>query len=169
MRAANPRVGATSSAPATKSKPTTSTVASQTATTRSGLTQTLTYDNANDRLVSVTDPGGHQLTFAYDSRGRITTVTDPAGNPITYAYATLTDGTSNLVSVTYPDNRIRSYLYNEAGLSLGNVPHALTGIQDENGARYMSYSYDAFGRAVGEQNGNGATTPQHLRHHNLRD
>src|SRR5207342_3294633 len=33
---------------------------------------------------------------------------------------------------------------------------ALTGIQDENGARYMSYTYDASGRAVDEQNGNGA-------------
>ena len=124
--------------------------------TRSGLTQTLTYDNSNDRLLSVADPAGRQLTFAYDSLGRIATITDPAGKIVSYGYASFSDSTNNLVSVTYPDNRTRTYLFNEPGLSQGNVPHALTGIQDENGARYMSYTYDASGRAVDEQNGNGA-------------
>jgi YD repeat-containing protein len=122
-------------------------------TNRAGLTQTLAYD-ALGRLSAVTDPAGRRLLFAYDSfGGRLSTLTDPAGQVITYAYATLSDQSSNLTSVTYQDGRARTYLYNEATSSQGNVPHALTGIQDENGDRYGTYTYDGNAAAIGAKNG----------------
>ena len=41
-------------------------------------------------------------------------------------------------------------------MSQGNVPHALTGIEDENGERYGSYTYDGAGLAIGAKNGTDA-------------
>ncbi len=120
---------------------------------RAGRTQTLTYDlpvasGGDDdpgTLDIVTDDVGHQLHLTYDTQKRIATIIDPAGGIITYGY----DAQSNLTSVTYPDGSIRTYQYNEPGHTSGiNLPHALTGITDENGSRFATYTYDAQGRAI---------------------
>ncbi len=132
-----------------------------TITDRTGRTQTLTYDlplasGGDDdpkTLDVVTDDTGRQLVFTYDAYKRIATVTDPAGGVISYGY----DAQNNLVSVTYPDGRSKTYHYNEPEHTSGaDLPHALTGITDENGDRYATYQYQADGKAISTGHANGA-------------
>lgn len=115
-------------------------------TTRAGLTTTLAY-NAGGQLTTVTGPFGDTLRFVNDASGRITQMTVPDGGVFAYAY----DASNNLVSVTHPDGSIRKYLYGGAPF-----PHALTGIIDEDGNAYASWTYDAEGRAVTSQHAGGA-------------
>jgi YD repeat-containing protein len=141
--------------------------------TRTGLTQSLTYTDGTDGatsgnggfvldaagnptaavlpkgiLLRVADNFGRTLTFGYDALNRIVKVTDPAGGAISYGYSAQAS-LVNLTSVTYPDGRQRQYQYNEAAQTGGaNLPYALTGITDENGARFATFSYDSFGRAT---------------------
>jgi len=103
----------------------------------SGNTITLAYD-ASGRLITATGPFGHALSFAYDATGHLQTVTLPGGGTLTYGY-----GNDDLVSVTYPDTRIRSYHY-----ELAAQPHKLTGTTDEKGVRYATFGYDSQGRAA---------------------
>lgn len=115
-------------------------------TDRTGRSQTLTYD-ANAHLIRVTDNFGRQLNFTYDTNSRISTLTDPAGGLYHYAY----DANNNLASVTYPDGKSKIYHYENT-----SFPHALTGITDENGNRYATYTYDAQGRATSSEHAGGA-------------
>jgi YD repeat-containing protein len=103
----------------------------------------------------VTDPAGHQLVFSYDQSGRLSKVFDPAGNPFVYGYDLFVGG--HLISVTYPDAKVRGYLYNETVNTSGaNLPFALTGVTDENGGRYATYKYDSSGRAMSSEHAGGA-------------
>lgn len=139
-------------------------------TNRAGLSQTLAYD-AQGNLLSVTDPVGRTLRFDNDAQGRVVALTDPAGRAYAYTY----DANDNLTSVTYPDGSVRAYLYEDAAF-----PHALTGLIDENGARFATWTYDGSGRAVssthaggidktsvGYDFSNGATTVTDARGHAL--
>jgi RHS repeat-associated protein len=118
----------------------------QTIRFRSGRTLTLSYD-ARDHLIAVSSDVGRTLNFAYDTASRLATLTDPAGGVYRYTY----DARGNLSAVRYPDdtpqadsdNPVRAYLYEDP-----NFPHALTGIVDENNARFATWAYDAQGRAV---------------------
>lgn len=67
------------------------------------------------------------------------------------------DAAGNLASVITPDAKTRTYHYNESIYIEGgaNLPNALTGITDENGARYATYKYDAQGRAISTEHGTG--------------
>jgi len=127
---------------------------------RTGRTQNLTYDlsaafggdDDPETLDTVTDDTGRQLRFTYDAYKRIATVTDPAGGIITYGY-----DQSNLLSVAYPDGRSKTYHYNEPENTSGaDLPHALTGITDENGDRYATYQYAADGKAISTGHAGGA-------------
>jgi YD repeat-containing protein len=124
-------------------------------TDRTGLTQTLAYSSASTPitvapaaglLLRVTDSFGHQLNFTYDSNRRISTMADPAGGIYKYSY----DANNNLVAVTYPDGSSKSYHYENTAF-----PHALTGITDENGSRFATYSYDAQGRGISTEHAGG--------------
>lgn len=147
---------------------------------RAGLSQTLTYSDgttganggyvldatgaptatvlAAGKLIRVTDPAARTMQFGYDAAGRVVKMTDPAGGVYHYAYSgTLI--TDHLTTVTYPDSTVRTYLYGEtanvsatpdAGVS---YTHSLTGILDENGTRYASWTYDAQGRASSSEHG----------------
>ena len=110
-------------------------------TSRNGLSQTLTYD-AQGRLSAVTDTFGRTLIFSYDALGRVQGFTDPSGGVFSYAYAP--NGILN--QVTYPDTKVRTYHYEDV-----SVPFKLTGITDENGDRFATYSYDSAGRAVASE------------------
>ena len=118
-------------------------------------------------LLSVTDPFGRQLGFTYDAKGRVASMTDPAGGTYLFQY----DGPSgpananNLTRVTFPGGATRVYFYAEAANINGGVACAtppagqanlLTGIQDENGARFATYTYDCLGRATSSQHALGA-------------
>lgn len=119
--------------------------------------QTLAYDTSG-RLATVTDQGGRKLSFTYDANNRINTVTDPSGKTVQYAY----DGNNNLQTVTYPvvsgnAAQIRSYIYGEASATAGvSRPNYLTGIGDENGARFANFSYDTTGRAISSEHAGSA-------------
>ncbi|ODU13285.1 MAG: hypothetical protein ABS91_01175 [Thiobacillus sp. SCN 64-35] len=128
---------------------------------RTGRTRTLAYDlpvasggdDDPDTLDAVVDDAGRTLRFTYDAHKRIATVVDPAGGVISYGY----DPAGNLVSVTYPDGHARTYHYNEPAHTGGaDLPHALTGITDENGDRFATYQYQADGRAVSTAHAGGA-------------
>ena len=121
----------------------------------SGRTHSLTYnlpaesggDGDPDTLDSVSDTAGRQLRFTHDAQKRITAMTDPAGGLYHYAY----DAAGNLIGVTYPDGTTKTYHYEAP-----DFPHALTGITDENGQRYATWTYDAQGRAVSSEHAGGA-------------
>ena len=121
---------------------------------RGGQVQNLTYDGAG-RLANVAEaPFGRRLAFGYDASNRLISVTDPGDTVTRFAY----DPTGRLVSVTYPDltvsdhsdNPKRQYLYEDA-----RFPHALTGLIDENGIRYATWTYDADGRAISSEHAGG--------------
>ena len=126
----------------------------QTIQLRSGKTLTLSYD-ARDQLIAVTSDSGRTLNFDYNTSYRLETLTDPGGGVYLYTY----DVQDNLSSVRYPDdtplddtdNPVRSYLYEDP-----NFPHALTGIVDENNARFATWAYDARGRAILSEHAGGA-------------
>lgn len=113
---------------------------------RAGLAHSLAYD-AQGRLVAVSDPFGRRLAFGYDALGRIATMADPGGGVYRFGY----DGANNLASVRFPDGAVRQYLYEDPGL-----PHHLTGLVDENGARFASWTYDGLGRALSSEHAGGA-------------
>jgi YD repeat-containing protein len=71
---------------------------------------------------------------------RVTKITDPAGGIYRIAY----DSTlSNIASITFPDNKVRTFVYNEPANTGGaTFWNALTGIIDENGVRFATFKYD---------------------------
>lgn len=117
---------------------------------RNGYTQTLQY-NGSDQLASVTDSYGRALQFSYQN-GLLASVKTPDGLVLTYGYAG-TGGQSKLTSVTYSTTpqTSQAYLYENSAL-----PYALTGITDENGNRFATWTYDASGRGLTSQHAGGA-------------
>jgi RHS repeat-associated protein len=119
---------------------------------RNGYKQTLTYNASNslglNLLVSVTDSYNRTLTFTYQNY-RLQTVTTPDGLVITYGYGS----GGQLTSVRYSTAPAtsQSYVYENSSL-----PFALTGIVDENGNRFATWSYDSQGRALTSQHAGGA-------------
>ena len=111
---------------------------------QAGLVQQLTY-NGSGQLTQVLHYTGRTLAFTYDTNDRLSTVTDPASQSIQYNY----DTSDRLTSVDYPDAAgtvTRTYHYENS-----SYPNALTGITDENGDRYATWSYDSSGRATNSQ------------------
>ncbi|MDP1536434.1 MAG: DUF6531 domain-containing protein [Burkholderiales bacterium] len=116
---------------------------------RAGLTHTLTYDTSN-RLWKVTDSAGRQLTFTYDVTNRVRGMTDPAGGVYSFTYDTTGGNPNNLVSISFPDTSVRTFWYENA-----TYTGAFTGIVDENGTRYGTYTYDSTGRAIASEHASG--------------
>ena len=114
-------------------------------TSRAGLTTTLAYDSTG--LRTVTGPFGDRLSFVNNAAGQVTQMTVPDGGVFTYAY----DANNNLVSVTHPDGGVRKYLYGNT-----SFPNALTGITDEDGNAFASWTCDTQGRAISSQHAGGA-------------
>ncbi|MEO8306260.1 MAG: RHS repeat-associated core domain-containing protein [Betaproteobacteria bacterium] len=113
---------------------------------RAGWTYTLAYDG-NGRLASVTDASANIVTFTYDAAGRPAGFVAPGNRVYLYKY----DDRGRLTSVTYPDGTVRTYHYENASFL-----HALTGITDENGVRFATWSYDTTGRAISSRHAGGA-------------
>ncbi|WP_354622600.1 hypothetical protein [Psychromonas sp. MME2] len=115
---------------------------------RAGLSHHLTYDE-NNQLDLVKDDAGNQLDFNFDGQGKLLTLGTSKGELITYGYdqyANLETMTKKLVS---GKETVRTYHYEDT-----RHPYALTGITDENGARYATWEYDEFGRAVVSKHAN---------------
>jgi YD repeat-containing protein len=124
---------------------------------RAGLTQQLVYSDASTPpsvapapglLIQVLDAFGKSLSFTYDSDSRVTSVADPADQIYSYNY----NAFGNVSSVSAPGGAVRSYLYEDTQV----LPHHLTGITDENGARFATWTYDSVGRAITSEHTGGA-------------
>jgi YD repeat-containing protein len=120
-----------------------------TLTEPNGWTMTHSYD-LGGHLSQVTNHFGRTLSFGYTAENRLVQVTTPDGQLITYTY----DGANHLTQVGYPDGATRSFHYEDT-----NYPYALTGIS-VNGARIMTFAYDAQGRAITSQLAGGAESYQ---------
>ncbi|MCI0653979.1 MAG: DUF6531 domain-containing protein, partial [Methylococcaceae bacterium] len=113
-------------------------------------------DDDPTTLDRVTDPFGKTLTFRYNN-GNVETMSDPEGNLYYYGY----DANGNLATITYPDhtpvdpndNPVKTYHYEDA-----NFVNALTGITDEKGIRYATWSYDSTGKARSSEHANGTAS-----------
>lgn len=134
-------------------------------------------------LLCVTDNFGRQLNFEYDDHDRIVKTIDPEGKQYLYAYngpsAGCIDATANssvacsannLTSVTFPDGKSKTYHYGEkaqinsgrtcsyagpAGTVYPHLKNVMTGLTDENGKRYISWTYDCDGLATSSEKANG--------------
>ena len=110
-------------------------------------------------LSTVTDAEGRTLTFNYDpSSFQLKSVTLPDGSAIRYTYTSVSSQAAQgyqLISVTWPDGSARSYVYDEQGLSASTVGNKLTGVIDESGTRYATYTYQSDGRAISTQHAGG--------------
>lgn len=111
---------------------------------RNGWTTTLTY-SAEGRLASVSNAFGRVLRLVYEGE-RLTAFTSPDGRVVSFTY----DGAGRLYSAHYPDGLVRTYHYEDSRHQL-----ALTGISDESGARFATFSYDERGRAVSTEHAAG--------------
>ena len=118
-----------------------------------GYTQTLNYTSGV--LTSVSDSYSRSLSFTYTS-GVLTGVSTPDSATLTYGYTT-TAGQNLLTSITYntSPSTSQTYVYGNA-----SYPFMLTGITDENGNSYASWSYDAKGRATMSELAGGANEVQ---------
>ena len=114
-------------------------------TLRSGAVTTVGY-GSNGFASIVTDQYGKTLQFSYDTQNRLASVTLPDSSIITYAY----DGDGHFTSATYPGNQVKRYTYS------GVTKDLLSGIIDESGNQFASFTYDAYRRATNAQHAGGA-------------
>jgi RHS repeat-associated protein len=133
-------------------------------TYRGGYYQTLTYDGSGNNTV-ITDSFSRTLTFTYLANGLVDTMTDPSTGVTHYSYvdrsgvstppAAGTVGFWALSGVQYPDGKTLTYLYEDNTNWINRF--ALTGITDENGHRFATWTYDSTtGRALSSQHAGGA-------------
>lgn len=104
---------------------------------RNGNLTQYAYDAAGN-VSAVAGPFGHTLSFEYDAGGQLLRFIDPSGGITHYGYES-----GNLVQIRYPDNTTKLYHYEQ--------PPFLTGITDENGSRFSTYSYDATGSVLSSE------------------
>lgn len=130
---------------------------------RSGYSQTLAHDS-NGYNTSVSDSYGRTLTFGYSAQGLLQSMTVPGGQVYQYGYLgryspTIFAGVNTsligldhwaLQQITKPDNTNVQYHYENA-----SFPFALTGITNEAGIRFATWTYGTDGRVVAEQHAGG--------------
>ncbi len=95
------------------------------------------------KLTSVTDTYGRTLGLGYTG-SLLTGLTTPDSANLTYGYVGFCKRRHLLSTVTYNTSPATHRLTVTSNTSF---PTALTGITDENGHRYASWTYDSSGRA----------------------
>lgn len=143
---------------------------------RAGRTQTMAYSTTSTPpaiapvaglLIAVTDHFGRQLSFTYNAAKRVVGMTDPGGGVYSFEYdgASGPAGAGNLTKVTFPDGKSRVYFYGESAQINGGAAcstpasglvNALTGLQDENGVRFATWTYNCESRITGSAHALGA-------------
>lgn len=115
-------------------------------TASNGVKQTLSYDFTTNLLISVEDTLGGKLRFNYAANVLIS-VTTHDNKTTAYTY-----NTNGLISkVTRPNGTTRSYHYEDI-----RFPSFITGITDELGKRYATWTYDEQGQAISSEHAGGA-------------
>ncbi len=103
-------------------------------------------------LLEVADAFDRKINFTYvvspvsGAPPVIATAKGPDGRITSFGY----DASGNLQTVTWPDAKIRTHLYQRQDL-----PWAMTGVLDEEGVQTATYTYDSLGRAASTERGNG--------------
>ncbi|PCI80761.1 MAG: hypothetical protein COB20_02570, partial [SAR86 cluster bacterium] len=129
----------------------------QQVTNRDGLSHFLTYGDYN---VEIVDQFGNSITYVRDLAFRVVSAIDTDGNEYQFQY----ENNLRLQYVSYPDlttgmagtnpfgedNPYREYHYEFA-----DYKEALTGITDENGDRFATWTYHALGYASSSEHGVG--------------
>lgn len=113
------------------------------------------YDNlaalGGPVISRIVDHQGRVVKFRYDvfnyTRARLKEVVGTDGGIVAFTY----NANGYLSKITWPDTKERTYLYERT-----DFPWALTGIQDENGTRLTTYTYDQDGRAICTEASGGA-------------
>jgi RHS repeat-associated protein len=140
-----------------------------------GYTQTLTWSGGKN--TQVTDNLGRSISFTYGNNGKLSVLTEPDGRQIKYSYISRnednfaayaqTKGLSTtdvlsteyaLKTVLYPDSTPGTDADNpkvQYHYEYSNFPFALTGITDERGIRYATWSYDTSGRVLTSEHAGG--------------
>jgi RHS repeat-associated protein len=122
---------------------------------RNGYTKTITYD-VWGFIVTVTDSYNRTLTYGYEDGGLLNTITTPDNTVITFGYSSSYNnptGVPNLTSVSYSTSPAQTITYVYANPTL---THMLTGVTDENNSTFLTWTYDAYGRALTSQVGTGS-------------
>lgn len=111
----------------------------------SGEYHLLAYNN--DKLSEITHSSNGTLTLSYfPNTELLATVQLPDGRTYQYEY----DDLHNLTHIVQPNLTVKTYHYENPFF-----PYALTGITDEKGVRYASWTYDNQGRAISSSHANG--------------
>ena len=103
--------------------------------------KSLTYSRQGGTLSIRSSPSNRELTYSMDDvSGKLDHVTLPDGSQIRYAIDTY----GAVHRVTYPDGSSRAYLYDETAYSGITTARDrfLTGLIDENGIRFATYTYN---------------------------
>jgi len=130
-----------------------------------------TYLFAQQRISRITRRDGSVVRLAYDSLGRLSTATHSSGRALVFQYDPLSlpsiarlqsinsagielvryeyDGAGRLDFVRYPDGSSRRYHYEDT-----RYPY-LTGVTDENGVRFASFTYDINGLVASSEHAGG--------------
>lgn len=124
---------------------------------RNGYTQTLTYGlsgpsgQQQEQLTSVHDSYNRSLMFSYNTDGTLASIATPDGTNIAYGYvgSIATKAVSSVTFPTLPPTTL-SYVYDDS-----DFPNLLTGVLDESGNRYETWTYDSYGRGLTSQLGSG--------------
>lgn len=136
-----------------------------------GFQHIFAYDDQG-RVETVTDSYGKQLVYTYydDGTNRIQSITAPGNRVFKYEY----DSFGNLEYAIYPDETAANdsdnprvqYHYEDTQLDVNDkdndgdtterlYPNHLTGITDETGNRYATFTYDNRGRAITSEHAGG--------------
>ena len=108
----------------------------------------LIYEYKDNRLHKVSDGVGREISYFYNDNNRISQVVIPDGLTIGYQYHSSIEGA--LTKVIRPDDTQRVYHYEDP-----RFPTYLTGITDERGVRYATWTYDDQGRAISSEHAGG--------------
>lgn len=106
-----------------------------------------TYDANGAKQQTISDDNGNSVSLGYTD-GRLTSITRNDGS--TYQFGFNADGM--LASITYPGatSPQKQFRYEDTRFS-----KALTGVTDEKGQIYSTFTYDAQGRAIRTEHASG--------------
>jgi RHS repeat-associated protein len=128
--------------------------------TKQGVTQFYTYTPEN-KLATISDASGRSLSVAWEGES-VASIVGPAGS-VRYRYNLVKNdedfpipGTEQLVAVDFYDETERHFATRRYHYEDPRYRHLLTGITDENGARFATFAYNGSGQTILSEHAGGA-------------